>query len=840
MIERARWRRAWEVGWPYLILGLLCVGFFWDSLFAGKAFALRDTWAGWLSERSLQKRMIWAGHFPIWNPLEGCGQLSLGNSAAGTLYPLHLIYDLLPLVTAMKLSQLLHTFLAAAGMYRLMKSWGCGVVAAMIGGICSALGTFPIAYMEWPYAMAVLAWTPWGMLFAGEVAERSGDSARFAKPQAAMKWIFDVRSNFTLVAKLAIVMAVQYLGGHPDVWYLCTLILLLYALIEFPARCGWVGATRAWQGLALAMILGAAIASPESLMLAQRVALSVRQNSFDPLMSQASAHPIHWLTLIFPYLFGRAGYPDKFWGITMNEFWMSSAYVGILPLILAIVGLSSWRGIDRLQRARMIFLAAVLVLVVLASGQYTPIFEVIHNHLPGFTKMRWPAKTLIFVHYSLSMLAALGAQQLMRWREKWAARERAILGWIVMGAAGLLAIVVLVLLLVNPDSLFHHLTLGKAEATAARLADFHGQLVGALVVCMGAVAAIGVLAIRGVPVRFAAVGLIAVCYCDLFHISRQVHPIGPSSIYEFPDSLIQKILPAYSVLDRIQSNYAPMQQFMYADTYMSDWEACKPLAVGDSWLAYNIGNTWASGLELERYAQVMGISSYTDDATANRVADLMSVNYLIGWRPRPEPWSGQGFNSAGLFKRPTAMPRASIVRNWIVPSDWQYGARMLLSPQFDLTFNAVLEADENGKAPPTPDQETRATQTNIRSIHYNWERCDIDLDTDGQALLLLNDTFYPGWVAEVDGVPATIYRANLIFRGVILKKGAKHVTFRFEPWQFTVGMTISGCTLGMMAGVWIWGWVKKRRSRGRKSAASTVVSNEAPGIVIPLPRIPHR
>ncbi|HEX3358269.1 MAG TPA: hypothetical protein VHS31_14950, partial [Tepidisphaeraceae bacterium] len=778
MIDRKHVRRAWEVGWPYLLLGLLCVGFFWDSLFAGKALILRDVWAGWLSERALQKRMIWSGHFPIWNPFEAWGQLSLGNSATGTLYPLHLIFDLLPLVTALKLSQVLHTFIAMAGMYRLLKSWGCGAAAALIGGICSAMGTCPIAYMEWPYAMAVLAWTPWTMLFAGELANKAacgfanqaGEITQSPKPQGA-KWIINLKSTFPSLAKLTIVMAIQFLGGHPDVWYLCTLILLLYALIEFPHRHGWAAAVRAWQGLALAALLAAAITSPEWLMLAQRVGLSDREANVDPLMSDASVHPAHWVTLMLPYLFGRPGYPHKFWGITLFEFWVGTAYVGILPLVLAVAALiGGWKGIDRLRRARMIFIAVTMALgVTLASGQYTPIFQIAHAHLPGFTKMRWPAKTLILVHYSLSMLAALGVQQLLNWRGKRETRQHAIFGWIALGSVGLAALAIVVSLLANQESLFHHLTLAQAQPNAERLADFHGQLIGALLACIGGCIAIAAIAIRIIPARVGAGVMIAVCYFDLFHISRQVHPILPNDVYHFPDSMVQKTMPGSSPLDRIYSNYCVIEQFLYADGKPGDWEACKPMVVGDSWLYYDIGNIWGSGLMLERYSDLIGTMLTTDSNTANRLADIMSMTYLIGWQPRPQTWDQQPVTIARIFKRPTAMPRASIVRNWIIPSDSKYGERMLLSPEFDLSFNAVLEADEKGNAPPLPNQETRATHIEVHSIHYNWERCDIDLDTNGQSLLVLNDTFYPGWVAEVDGVPTTIYRANLVFRGVLLK-----------------------------------------------------------------------
>ena len=50
-------------------------------------------------------------------------------------------------------------------------------------------------------------------------------------------------------------------------------------------------------------------------------------------------------------------------------------------------------------------------------------------------------------------------------------------------------------------------------------------------------------------------------------------------------------------------------------------------------------------------------------------------------------------------------------------------------------------------------------------------------------LLTLHDIYYPGWVAEIDGKPASILRADVLFRGVEVPPGAHHVTFRFAPFS---------------------------------------------------------
>jgi hypothetical protein len=61
-------------------------------------------------------------------------------------------------------------------------------------------------------------------------------------------------------------------------------------------------------------------------------------------------------------------------------------------------------------------------------------------------------------------------------------------------------------------------------------------------------------------------------------------------------------------------------------------------------------------------------------------------------------------------------------------------------------------------------------------------RVDVLTTSTSAALLVLHDVYYPGWVAEIDGKPVPIVRAEMLFRAVEVPAGTHHVTFRFEPF----------------------------------------------------------
>jgi uncharacterized membrane protein YfhO len=48
--------------------------------------------------------------------------------------------------------------------------------------------------------------------------------------------------------------------------------------------------------------------------------------------------------------------------------------------------------------------------------------------------------------------------------------------------------------------------------------------------------------------------------------------------------------------------------------------------------------------------------------------------------------------------------------------------------------------------------------------------------------LVLNDVWHSWWEAQVDGAPAPILQANVMFRGVRLGPGVHQVRFSFDPF----------------------------------------------------------
>ncbi len=83
------------------------------------------------------------------------------------------------------------------------------------------------------------------------------------------------------------------------------------------------------------------------------------------------------------------------------------------------------------------------------------------------------------------------------------------------------------------------------------------------------------------------------------------------------------------------------------------------------------------------------------------------------------------------------------------------------------------------EAPPAVAACKTADQVTLREHSVN--RVRIDARMACQGMVILSDTFVPGWKAEVDGRPAPIYEVNEAMRGVVVPAGAHTLTMQYRP-----------------------------------------------------------
>ena len=85
----------------------------------------------------------------------------------------------------------------------------------------------------------------------------------------------------------------------------------------------------------------------------------------------------------------------------------------------------------------------------------------------------------------------------------------------------------------------------------------------------------------------------------------------------------------------------------------------------------------------------------------------------------------------------------------------------------------------------------------------------IDVELDGDGLLVLTDQAFPGWKVFVDGEERELLTADLIFRAVSLTAGDRSVEFRYEPRSIRLGAWVSVLAALGILGLFVSGFVRR-------------------------------
>jgi uncharacterized membrane protein YfhO len=103
----------------------------------------------------------------------------------------------------------------------------------------------------------------------------------------------------------------------------------------------------------------------------------------------------------------------------------------------------------------------------------------------------------------------------------------------------------------------------------------------------------------------------------------------------------------------------------------------------------------------------------------------------------------------------------------------------------------VLEPDENGRDVP-PLSGSASPNEHARIVDATRpDRLVVEANLDSAGVLVVADTYYPGWKAMVDAAPASIFPAKLLFRAVYVPAGRHRVVLSYEPRSFLAGVVLS-------------------------------------------------
>lgn len=693
-----------------------------------RSFYFRDLSLQFFPLRRFVVEGLRQGEVRWWNPFEHAGE-PLSLPPVG--YPLDLLQVLWPDERGFSLLLALHFPIAALACFALARWLGLGPVGAAGAGAVYALGGFALSSLNLYVYLHALAWAPVAVL--GLLAAEEGGRRCIALGALGVALCFSTTGAEVVIQAVLMAMAIN------------------------------ATRQRTWTRFAATLALGIALAAVPLAVMAAQVPGTARGLRFPTEVVLAhSVHPLTFLQVVVSGLYGETSrLAESWWG--QNFFprgfpYVLSLYLGPSVLSLALLGAAAGHRTGRAVAA----VAAAGALVCL--GRWAG-WQVAMDALPVLRVFRYPTKAFFSVHFAAALLAGMGIHALAVAAPRW----RRVLAW-TAATAGLLSMAPATAR-AWPGAMrwfmagFFPSDMGWAErAAAVSSIRLDAALGGAVAVC---VAAVAVLATRGLRVRLAAVLVAGLGVADLLRAGAGLNPMtGLESLR--PSPLTRTVAEA---LARGGARIFVCDVGESASYY----RARSRRAQHEVWTLWAAMETLTPSFNVPLAVP----SAYGPDRTM-----LVPVSRLLP--------AGEGCGNIGVVVE--RLREAGV--GHVVSLD------PLSHP--DLTPVAVVRPERVAPlavhvyalARPVPLRDVPGG--NILSAHERPGRLEWTVATERPSSLVVRDAFAPGWTATIDGRPAGLERAEAVYRLVKVPAGRSRVVMRYVPPGLAGGAVLSAAALALV------------------------------------------
>ena len=783
-----------------LILAGLAVILFGRGLFSAEwivSDAGKDTFTYFYHRYCLAREYRLHAELPAWNPYIHCGAPAMGTFQYSLWYPFHWLGMFLPVPLLINWMVFIHVCLAGIGMYgwcvfRRLRPAGA-LVAGIIYMMCGPLfSKVPVGDIPHLCVMAISPFIFWGI--DGWLRLRQ------------WRWIGLAAGAVTL----------QLLSGYPPLAFYTALAAGGYCLLELGRMWREMrgGRRRLMAGLLaiypLALLLSAVEWLPAVMLMPETTRGGGLAGSFATIGAMT---PEQLLLLIAPKLFG--GFSGMIWWGN-EHFYSIIAYCGAGGLMLGALG---WLGLPWRERWRWAVL--LLVPMLIAFGPHTPLFTLLEDLVPFFSRMRSLGRVAMLFALFMAPLAGMGFECLA---DKIGGRNRAARGIGLTGTLAGMALLGLGLVLLNGglQGTFHSLVdkivthpgyafaqnrqdpawwEGARNCAAWGLIGGGGWLLwfGAAFLC----------ASTRIPARWIRAILVASVALEMLWFAKPLARYYPQAAMEYP-ALAQ---------------YIAGRPGEWRDLNLVNRSADMSLKTEGIW-GYEAMMQRRHG-ELMAFSQGLAPELGNEDMPQfkqnSRLFQLLRCRYM--YIP-----TSQGIRIITLNE--DVLPRFLVVPDYRVMTNRDEILATLDNPNFDFRRQVILETDP-GLPHPTPAAEPLFLAHTLSSSDSRWE---VEVTTFAQGVLLMTDSYAKGWHAKA--LPGSVQQqyellpADYAVRGIPLTVAGKHLLeIKYTPPGFALGFWISGLTLLTLAAAGFFHW-KRRKMRGASAVESSLGDigiNDSPG-----------
>jgi hypothetical protein len=733
-----------------LLISLLCaLVFYRDLLFEARVYVFRDLYVVLLSREHAARVLSSWSWPPLWNPLSGLGKPFAADIQNAVYYPISVLLRLLPEPYGFNLSIVVHHILASLGLFVLLRRQGIGLVAATVGGGVFSFGGLLVAFDNVPIWLRSAAWGSWTLLAFDAWCDR----------RTVASW-----------TALILALAMTLLGGQPEVLLHENVLMGVWALDRWRRGVG----PRIGEALAClvsANLLCVALLALQLVPFAELVQASSRAGGLNLSNAiQFSLHPLGVLAFIVPRLFVNAtGGLDEIAALL-------KANDGQAPLFLTLyLGIAFvWFGpaLRRLSRfQRCLWIAVAALFLALSFGKYLPGYVAFLELLPALRVIRYPEKFLFAVHALFAVATAIGVDRVLRSANGFRS---------VRTIAGTLAVTL-------------------AVGAACTVAFSHAAAGARLPYDLGMQALLFTIAcaLAGWGLRYprsAMAALLLLMAGDLYRANGNLLPTVPwSEAIQVPRS--REVMRSGESPLRIYANPLGARPLGFPGDFLRERNLLETEAAQLHLIA-NVNTPSTLNLrDLERWEELI------ERVPRPQVAKILAA-FNVGYVTSVRALNYPGLNLLQAPRDPTEVfvyevegvaPRAFVAPE-LRPVHDEAAALAVLREVGDPARQVAVESDTFA------DRFSGGGDGVVGIESYLPDRVVLTAEMKTPGLVVLADTYDPGWHATIDGAATSVVRANYFGRGVYVDAGQRRIVFEYSPRSYQIGRYVSLTTcVGLLA-----------------------------------------
>ncbi len=750
-----------------LVIGLAVLALaalYLPGLLGHSLLSFRDNLSHHLGWRLLWRDALLHGQLPETDPLIVAGSPFLADPNAMPLYPLNLVYLLLPPAPALALFYLFHQLLLATGGWVLLRRQGRSRGSALAGAAVLAGGGLAFSQLAFTNAFATFAWAPWLIATAVRLPDRLPAVRRRA-------------------VAAGIVGAMAWLAGEPVLAALAWIAWGIAAVGSLPAhRSGWRTVATLLVAPLLAVLLAAPQLAPAASAYAdsRRHVLGLAQGS----IAADAFTPRRWPEIVLPHLYGSPGpfAPDGFWA-RPSFGWLRyevNLNVGTIALVLLTFGI----GASRVRPWAVALLAAV------AAAACPAAIAGLAGIVPPVAGFRYAIKLLVLAQLAAAPLIARGFAAARRRRASF--RRRAV------------AVAVAMLLLAGPLAFPD----GARDVLGFALPASAGNLRLPGVTDSVAASVRRDLATGVIPLIVAAV---APRYLILPALVAQLLVGGSSMLmwddsarYTDPPPVVADLGSDRRVLEDIAFQFDRLHDS--GDPVLPAPTRRTRLGFAQLWRFY--GAPWGvsyrgvfgpDGMEPWWVADCARRLAATRPEARAHAARQLGAAWILAAVRLPASEDVEAVESRTVMGEPLVLhrlrrpPPAAWLARREVSSPWRRGGwELLLDPGLEPGRDAVVSGRPSGRRVHAAGQ--------VEVLQRSASSWTVSVMTSSDGLLVIDQAFSHAWRADVDGAPARPELVNLWQLGVRVPPGTHtvRVTANRAPLRMGLLLLLLGALLSAL------------------------------------------